>query len=387
MIQNLRTAVRRGARLRRASAHRRTPAPGRRRRCRRLRVAACGRGRAVPPHSRGRARAERRPGLANRIAVRLGARAAVVAARDAAARRRPHRQPGPARDRGRARERRCRRRSSRSWAGSLGARRINDAALGLYERWRDRTDVVVHHVTGAATTKGAGDGSRRAAPARRRAALRARRATRTTWNVLYRDAALLVCRAGGGDRRAGRGRGARRSSCRCPARPGDHQTRNAEVLERAGAARGGAATPSATARGSPRRSTTCSAIPPRLESMGAAGRGAGPPRRRRPVRRPRRGRRRVAEQLEREPSTLDDAADACTSSAIGGVGMSAIATRARRDGTPRERLRPQGRRRDSTRLRDARGRHTPSGTTPRTSPTTSTPSSSRPRSATTTRRC
>ena len=32
--------------------------------------------------------------------------------------------------------------------GSLGARRVNDAALGLYDRWRDRADVAIHHVTG-----------------------------------------------------------------------------------------------------------------------------------------------------------------------------------------------------------------------------------------------
>lgn len=32
--------------------------------------------------------------------------------------------------------------------GSLGARRLNDAALGLYDRWRDREDLAVHHVSG-----------------------------------------------------------------------------------------------------------------------------------------------------------------------------------------------------------------------------------------------
>jgi UDP-N-acetylglucosamine--N-acetylmuramyl-(pentapeptide) pyrophosphoryl-undecaprenol N-acetylglucosamine transferase len=32
--------------------------------------------------------------------------------------------------------------------GSLGARRLNMAALGLAERWRDRDDLVIYHVTG-----------------------------------------------------------------------------------------------------------------------------------------------------------------------------------------------------------------------------------------------
>src|SRR5262249_16036498 len=35
------------------------------------------------------------------------------------------------------------------FGGSLGAGTITDAALGLYERWRDRADVPVHHVTGS----------------------------------------------------------------------------------------------------------------------------------------------------------------------------------------------------------------------------------------------
>ena len=34
------------------------------------------------------------------------------------------------------------------FAGSLGSRRINDAVLGLVERWRDRSDVAIRHVIG-----------------------------------------------------------------------------------------------------------------------------------------------------------------------------------------------------------------------------------------------
>lgn len=34
------------------------------------------------------------------------------------------------------------------WAGSLGATRINDAVVGLSERWADRSDVLLYHVVG-----------------------------------------------------------------------------------------------------------------------------------------------------------------------------------------------------------------------------------------------
>lgn len=34
------------------------------------------------------------------------------------------------------------------WAGSLGATRINEAVAELAERWRDRSDVAIHHVVG-----------------------------------------------------------------------------------------------------------------------------------------------------------------------------------------------------------------------------------------------
>jgi undecaprenyldiphospho-muramoylpentapeptide beta-N-acetylglucosaminyltransferase len=36
-----------------------------------------------------------------------------------------------------------------AFAGSLGARRINDAVIGLAERWADRGDVWIHHVVGS----------------------------------------------------------------------------------------------------------------------------------------------------------------------------------------------------------------------------------------------
>ena len=38
--------------------------------------------------------------------------------------------------------------------GSLGARSLNEAVLGLYDRWRDRTDLTIHHVTGTRDYQG-----------------------------------------------------------------------------------------------------------------------------------------------------------------------------------------------------------------------------------------
>ena len=138
------------------------------------------------------------PGLANRLAARLGARVAVSL-------------PGTAlRGRGGRPATRCGRRWPRSCAtpdadrpllgvvgGSLGSPRLNDAALDLYDRWRAR-------------------GRRRGAPRRRdrgtttrcrtrlerlrrpagRARLRAGRRTRTTWSASTARASLAVCRAG-----------------------------------------------------------------------------------------------------------------------------------------------------------------------------------------------
>lgn len=79
--------------------------------------------------------------------------------------------------------------------GSLGAGRLNDVALGLYDRWRDRADVAVRHVAGPKHVD---------ACAQRLAALRAPD-DRLAYELvgfeddmpaLYGRAALLLCRAG-----------------------------------------------------------------------------------------------------------------------------------------------------------------------------------------------
>ena len=92
--------------------------------------------------------ADAHPGLANRVAVRLGARPAVslpgtplrgavvtgnpIRPEIISVERAPVEPPMVA-----------------VVGGSLGAQRINAATLDLYGLWRHRGDVVIHHVTGA----------------------------------------------------------------------------------------------------------------------------------------------------------------------------------------------------------------------------------------------
>ncbi|HMF81891.1 MAG TPA: undecaprenyldiphospho-muramoylpentapeptide beta-N-acetylglucosaminyltransferase [Acidimicrobiia bacterium] len=175
------------------------------------------------------------PGLANRIAVRIGARAAVslpgtplrgavltgnpVRAEVAAVRR----APDPSHP------------LVTVFGGSLGAGTINDAVLGLYDRWRDRSDVTVHHVTGPRNEESC---------AAHLAALR-RPTDRLDYALvgyeehmerLYSRTAVAVCRAGAVTVAELAAAGIPAVLVPLPGAPGDHQARNAETLVHAGAA-------------------------------------------------------------------------------------------------------------------------------------------------------
>ncbi|TMK67142.1 MAG: undecaprenyldiphospho-muramoylpentapeptide beta-N-acetylglucosaminyltransferase [Actinobacteria bacterium] len=175
------------------------------------------------------------PGLSNRIAVRLGARAAVslpgtslsggvltgnpVRVSVAQVERRPDpRRPLVA-----------------VVGGSLGARRLNDAALGLYERWRSRDDVAVCHVTGRRN---------HAECAARLDSIR-RDDDRLDYSLvpyeenmaaLYTRTAVAVCRAGAVTVAELAAAGIPAVLVPLPGAPADHQTRNAQSLAGAGAA-------------------------------------------------------------------------------------------------------------------------------------------------------
>jgi UDP-N-acetylglucosamine--N-acetylmuramyl-(pentapeptide) pyrophosphoryl-undecaprenol N-acetylglucosamine transferase len=180
------------------------------------------------------------PGVANRVAVRLGAHAAVslpgtplkgavltgnpVRASLLPVRRLPTAALAAA---GALRV--------TVFGGSLGARRINDAALGLYDRWRDRDDVAVHHVCGSRnleTCQAALAGMRRAGD-------------RLDYTLvgyehkmgdLYERTALAVCRAGAVTVAELAVAGVPAVLVPLPGAPGDHQTRNARSLADAHAA-------------------------------------------------------------------------------------------------------------------------------------------------------
>ena len=175
------------------------------------------------------------PGLANRIAVRMGARAAVslpgTPLRGAVLTGNPvrsevtavRREPDPLHP------------LVTVFGGSLGAGTINDAVLGLYERWRDRADPTVHHVTGSRNYE---------ACSARLSAIR-RPSDRLHYELvdyedhmehLYARTSIAVCRAGAITVAELAAAGVPAVLVPLPGAPGDHQTRNAEALVDGGAA-------------------------------------------------------------------------------------------------------------------------------------------------------
>jgi UDP-N-acetylglucosamine:LPS N-acetylglucosamine transferase len=177
--------------------------------------------------------ADAHPGLANRVAVRLGARAAVTLPETplqgaivtgnpirpaiGAVRRHPRTPPLVA-----------------VVGGSLGARTLNRAALGVYERWRARSDVTIHHVTG---TRDYEECRTTLAALRRPDDVLSYSlvAFEEHMEILYADAALVVSRAGGMTAEL-TAVGMPSVLVPLPGAPGDHQTANARALVDAGAA-------------------------------------------------------------------------------------------------------------------------------------------------------
>ena len=124
------------------------------------------------------------------------------------------------------------------FGGSLGARRINDAIGGLVARWRDgRDDLSMYHIVGRrdwqacmagtseqATGDGGGSGLRLVqVPYEER------------MDMVYTASDLVVCRAGAMTVAELAAAGVPSVLVPLPGAPGDHQTANARVLERAGA--------------------------------------------------------------------------------------------------------------------------------------------------------
>ena len=177
------------------------------------------------------------PGLANGLGVRLGARPAVslpgtplpnatltgnpVRAALAHLERPPHAMFDPA--------------LLAVFGGAQGARTINRAALGCYDAWRARRDLAVHHVCGPRHVDACA--AELAAVRRSGDALKYELVGyEERMDLVYSQAALAVCRAGAGTIAELTAVGLPAVLVPLPGAPSDHQTRNAQTLERAGAA-------------------------------------------------------------------------------------------------------------------------------------------------------
>ncbi|HLF99720.1 MAG TPA: undecaprenyldiphospho-muramoylpentapeptide beta-N-acetylglucosaminyltransferase [Acidimicrobiia bacterium] len=175
------------------------------------------------------------PGVANRIAVRLGARAAVALAgtplRGAVIVGNPvrgavfeiERRPDPSRP------------LVLVSGGSLGARTINAAVVGLAFRWRDRADLRIRHVAGVRNV----DACTVALAALRGPADRLEYTLvdyEERMDEWYAQASVAVCRAGAITVAELAAAGVPAVLVPLPGAPADHQTANAEALADVGAA-------------------------------------------------------------------------------------------------------------------------------------------------------
>ncbi len=215
------------------------------------------------------------PGLANRIGVRLGAHAATslpsTPLRDATLTGNPVRTSIAAIVRAPAADPAL----LAVYGGAQGARTINRAAIGCYDRWRARRDLAVRHVCGPRNESecaAALDAQRRAGDALAYELV----PYEPHMETMLARASLVVCRSGAGTIAELTVAGVPAVLVPLPGSPSDHQARNAETLERAGAAvvvRDDECTPA-------RLDEVVSALladPQRLESMGAAAKRLGRP--------------------------------------------------------------------------------------------------------------
>jgi UDP-N-acetylglucosamine--N-acetylmuramyl-(pentapeptide) pyrophosphoryl-undecaprenol N-acetylglucosamine transferase len=121
------------------------------------------------------------------------------------------------------------------FGGSLGARRINAAATGLAERWEGRHDRSLYHVVGRREWN---EGLRAGVPPGTEPAGLAvvRVDYQDRMDLVYSAADVVVCRAGAMTVAELAAVGVPSVLVPLPGAPGDHQTANARVLERAGGA-------------------------------------------------------------------------------------------------------------------------------------------------------
>lgn len=125
------------------------------------------------------------------------------------------------------------------FGGSLGARTLNRCVEGLSARWKERSDVAIYHIVGRRDWDGrtgdgaddrSDDGSDHSGLVLVRVPFEERMA------AVYAAADIVVCRAGAMTVAELAVAGVPAVLVPLPGAPGDHQTANGRVLERAGAA-------------------------------------------------------------------------------------------------------------------------------------------------------
>jgi UDP-N-acetylglucosamine--N-acetylmuramyl-(pentapeptide) pyrophosphoryl-undecaprenol N-acetylglucosamine transferase len=117
--------------------------------------------------------------------------------------------------------------------GSLGARRVNDAVVGLARDWADRPEVAIRHVTGQRDY----EAMRAAAPAPRPGGLVYQQVPfEDRMDLLLAAADILIGRAGASTVSELTAVGLPSILVPLPSAPGDHQSANAARLAKAGAA-------------------------------------------------------------------------------------------------------------------------------------------------------
>ena len=176
-----------------------------------------------------------KPGLANRLAVRLGASAAIAVEgtelRGALLTGNPVRSCVAAvvRDLDETRP------LIGIVGGSLGSKSLNDAALDLFVRWRDRSDRRVHHVAGRS---GYAECAARIAEIRQPEDLLSYElvAFDNEIETLYASASVVVCRAGAVTVAELGVAGVPSILVPWPGAAADHQTANAHAMAASGAA-------------------------------------------------------------------------------------------------------------------------------------------------------
>jgi UDP-N-acetylglucosamine--N-acetylmuramyl-(pentapeptide) pyrophosphoryl-undecaprenol N-acetylglucosamine transferase len=130
------------------------------------------------------------------------------------------------------------------FGGSLGARTINRATAGLVDRWKDRDDRSIYHIVGrrdweeyAPGGTVGGDASGQGEPQPTGPGLAVSRVPfEERMAVVYAAADVVVCRSGAMTVAELAVAGVPSILVPLPGAPGDHQTANAQVLVRAGAA-------------------------------------------------------------------------------------------------------------------------------------------------------